>query len=48
VLPIGTYDWTPYSVQFTTSQQWKAAKLTIQWKGKGTLHVDDVVMSAAP
>jgi len=47
-LPIGTYDWTSHSIQFTTTQQWKAAKVTIQWKGKGTLWVDDVVISAAP
>lgn len=47
-LPVGTYDWTQYSIPFTTAKQWKAAKLTIQWKGKGTLHVDDVVIGAAP
>jgi uncharacterized repeat protein (TIGR01451 family) len=48
VLPIGTYDWTSHSIQFTTTQQWKEAKVTIQWKGKGTLWVDDVVIGAAP
>jgi hypothetical protein len=47
-LPVGSYDWTQYSIPFTTTNQWKSAKLTISWKGKGTLHLDDVVISAAP
>ena len=47
-LPVGTYDWTAYTLPITTTKQWKSAKLTISWKGKGTLHVDDVLISAAP
>ena len=47
-LPVGTYDWTAYSLPFSTTKAWKSAKLTISWKGQGTLHVDEVVISAAP
>jgi uncharacterized repeat protein (TIGR01451 family) len=47
-LPEGTYDWTAYSIPFTTTKAWKAVKLTISWKGQGTLHVDEVVIAAGP
>jgi uncharacterized repeat protein (TIGR01451 family) len=47
-LPAGTYDWTAYSIPFTTTKGWKTAKLTISWKGQGTLHLDGVVISAGP
>jgi uncharacterized repeat protein (TIGR01451 family) len=47
-LPVGTYDWTAYSIPFTTTKAWKSAKLTISWKGQGTLHVDEVVIAAGP
>jgi Domain of unknown function DUF11 len=47
-LPEGTYDWTAFSLPFTTTKPWKAAKLTISWKGQGTLHVDEVVIAAGP
>jgi uncharacterized repeat protein (TIGR01451 family) len=47
-LPEGTYDWTPYSLPFSTTKAWKSAKLTISWKGQGTLHVDSVVIANGP
>lgn len=47
-LPTGTYAWTAYSIPITTTKAWKAVKLTISWKGNGTLHVDEVVIAAGP
>jgi uncharacterized repeat protein (TIGR01451 family) len=44
-LPPGTYDWTAYNLPFTTTKPWKAVKLTISWKGQGTLHVDSVLIN---
>ena len=44
----GTYDWTLYNMVVSATKPWKSAKLTISWKGTGTLHVDDLTLPPQP
>jgi len=32
----------------SATKPWKSAKLTISWKGTGTLHVDDLTLPPQP
>jgi uncharacterized repeat protein (TIGR01451 family) len=43
-LAAGTYDWTLYNAVVTATKPWKSAKVSISWKGTGTLHVDDLTL----